>query len=391
MPKKKTEGTEAQSASAKKETEVKASESQKTEENSLEILNSMVQEISTSKWPETRVGTITEVRKGPNFDTLKERLFVISVGGGVVYMLEREALDEISKEKKTANIIGKEIKFKPLGVNNGAIFVSSRYCLDMYRKALEEGSVLKGTIYAIKPAYDRHDYEAVINCRGDTVYMRKRDYSIYKDIGYFPALIDTKVSFKVDSIDEEGKVWVSHKALQKNEYDAIIEELKNPEGVPAKITKIQDFGAYLEYKGVGLILRNKDFCLDYTPVSEVKKKGDSLIVRLLMITERTGKIHVEMVHKYVAPQTLTNHYEKNQILKGTVNGLSTFALFVRVAPGVDVMCPYPEIGKEPAKGEEVFVKITKIAEVEKNGIHRTQLRGYIVNQNAPATQQESES
>ena len=187
MPKKKetpAETTEISAENKEKESVATSTENQKTEENSLEILNSMVQELTTSKWPETRVGTIVEVRKGPNFDTLKERLFVISVGGGVVYMLEREALDEISQEKKTANIVGKEIRFKPLGVNNGAIFVSQRYCLDMYRRALEEGSVLKGTIYAIKPAYDRHDYEAVINCRGDTVYMRKRDYSIYKDIGY---------------------------------------------------------------------------------------------------------------------------------------------------------------------------------------------------------------
>jgi len=349
----------------------------RVEQDSAIVLKEIVRELKETKWSTTRIGIIKDVRKGPDYDKTKERLFVIGINTTYVYMPESEAPEWIHS-LSSAETLNKEIRFKPFAIMNGAVLVSSKAILNMYRNAMKEESRIRGKIVAVyDDRNDKQSYIAVFS-HGDLLYMARNDFSVFGTPHELSKLIGQSVTALVTEIGSDGVIHISQAILQARARDSVIEELQNhPEGITAKIKKIHQWGAYLTYNGVPLILRNSDFSTDYSTVASCRNSGDMLTVKLKSISE-TRRIFVEAVSKYTAPVSPLFEYQKNQIISGKVMSTPSFGVFVRAKPGIDILCEYPQFLREPVKGETVNVRITSIKENQNDdGTVTKRLRGKI--------------
>lgn len=351
-----------------------AAEREAVEKDDIKILNSMVEETRKNKYPRTYVGRIEAI----NRNSAGKLVITISVNSGIVYMDEQEAPDWVVTGK-AEELIGREIAFKPLLTRNKKIFVSYKFCADMYRIAMMNDEVFSGTYTTVYQNEDIEKAYILVSSHGDTLIMPLKEFSVFGVPRYLPLILKRRCDFKVIRVDDDGKVYVSAAKIEAERRDAVIKELEeHPEGIQAEISKVKGFGAYLTYKDVPLVLRNKDFSLDYTPVQDVKKAGDAMIVKLTELSEKR-RIFVEPVQKYKSPSEIRSEmFEKDQIVMGTVNGTTMSAVYIRITPGVDVMCPNPEGMRDLVKGDKVRVRLTSVRTDVKDGLPLTRIKGRVI-------------
>lgn len=344
------------------------------QKDNVKILNSMIDEAQKSQYPRTYIGTIESIGKTAD----GKRMIAISVNSGTVYMDEQEA-PEWAVSGKAEDLIGREIAFKPLSIRNGNIYVSNRFCSEMYKIAMKNDETFTGTYISVYPNEDIEKAYVLVHSHGDTLTMPLKEFSVFGIPRYLPLILKRRCEFKVIGVDESGKVYVSAAKIEAARRDAVIKELEeHPEGIQAVITKVKGFGAYLSYKDVPLVLRNKDYSLDYTPVQDIKKAGDAMIVKLTEISEKR-RIFVEPVEKYKSPSEIRSEmFARDQIVMGTVNGTTMSAVYVRITPGVDVMCPNPEGMRDLIKGDKVRVRLTSVRTDESKGLPLTRIKGRVI-------------
>lgn len=348
----------------------------KVERMSKELLHSLITEFQTSKWEPSHAGIVAEVRKGPDFNKNGERLYVIKYADGYVYMLGREADPAWAKEPE-GSLIGREVRFKVMSVETPVIYVSHMMCTDMYRLACQKGVTMTGTI--MSAYWDKDEPKKsffVVMAYGDTMTMPVKESTIYTTPTFLPLLVKDKVKFKVKEVTDKGEIIVSKAMVEAEQRDNVLQEVRNlPDGFMATITKVTDSSAYMTYKGVVMIMRNRDFSKDYTPINMVKHRGDSILVKVVEVS-RTKRIFVAPVTKYKAPvKDVLNAFQPGMIVKGVVTGVSSFGLFVRIAPGVDLLCSVPH-SFEPERGDTVEARILAVND-RHDAHHRFKMKGYI--------------
>lgn len=142
--------------------------------------------------------------------------------------------------------------------------------------------------------------------------------------------------------------------------------------IDADVIKVKDFGAYLQYKGTVLILRNKDFANDFTSVKEVVREGSKLKCKLVELS-KTKRIFVMAAQKYeVNSKVDLNMFRRDQVVLGSVVAVKPFGVFVRIAPGVDALCPIP-LNYDPKEGDQVKFRVLQVDE------NKRRVRGKIMN------------
>lgn len=343
------------------------------EAHSKELLNSLITEFQTAKWFPTHVGTIVAVRN----DADNNRYYVLQYADGYVYMPQSEMSAAVNAVDDVDSLIGTAVPFKTLSVDGEVIIVSNLFCTDMYRLAQQNNSTMSGTI--VSSYYDKEDSTQSyfqVRAYGDILTMMLPDFSIYSLPKFLPALHNVKVDFKVLKVADDGTVYISRAACEDEHRREILAEIKElPDGFLGNVVKVTDSAAYLVYRGVLMILRNRDFSTDYTPVNMVKKKGDKILVKF-QHESRRGRIFVEPVEKYTAPENpkIEQAFQRGQRVTGVVTGVSSFGLFVRIAPGLDMLCRIPE--QEPEKGDTVSAVV--IAVDPASSTHRMRIRGKVL-------------
>lgn len=184
--------------------------------------------------------------------------------------------------------------------------------------------------------------------------------------GYFKKTI----AFVVKDIDEKNKLVLgSRKKHLENKRDQLIETLENGELIEATVFKVEPFGCYLRCADVPLILRNKDFSTDYTPVMDVLQKGDVISCKLTEIS-KTKRIFVEPETKYTSEKTENVEFEVGQRVAGIITTVTAFGYFVRISSGLDVLCPID--GFELNKRSKVLIEIKQIRD---DGRYRGKILG----------------
>ena len=218
------------------------------------------------------------------------------------------------------------------------------------------------------------------------VMFRDRIGIIYQR-GSLTKFIGNKISFKVEDVQESEDgptiVYASLRAVLEARRDKTIEKLKKAkeEGktTKAKIARITNNTAYLTVSnGTLMILRQKDFSKDWTPIRALHKPGDTLEVVLSHISEKTKRIFVKMPELYCAEkmsyEEFAEKYPEGTSLIATVLDVQPNCCFVRVAPGVDMLCPVPD-SFVPENGMSVTARINQV-KLRDDGTFR--VRGRVV-------------
>lgn len=243
-----------------------------------------------------------------------------------------------------------------------------------FQDYMEKGTILKGRVKLVQHD-EKYDTDILLlDLNGVKAIIKREDFDVKDNKQSLVPVVGANVKFVIKEIEEDGTLICSRKIVKEFERDLLIEKLEDGEEFEAKIVHIQKFGAYLKIKGTTVTLRNMDFSIDHTTVSDLHKVGDVIKVRLHRVTS-TKKILVEAVEKYCNPTSIDfSTFSPQQVVYGRIRTIKTWGCYVCIAPNLDALAPVPDDPNyEIEEGMSVLLKITKVDEELKR------VRGKILN------------
>jgi small subunit ribosomal protein S1 len=189
--------------------------------------------------------------------------------------------------------------------------------------------------------------------------------------------IGARYPFRIMEIKEKGKnVVVSRRVLLEEEQEKksieTLERLKPDLECEGKVTKLTDFGAFVDIGGVeGMVHISEISHVRINRPSEILKPGELVKVKVMKIeSDKQGQLKVSLSIKALEPDSWEKGlgFEEGEIIRGKISRLTDFGAFIEVAPGVDGLVHISEISYErishPSKllheGDQVDVLVMGI-------------------------------
>jgi small subunit ribosomal protein S1 len=167
--------------------------------------------------------------------------------------------------------------------------------------------------------------------------------------------VGARYPFRIMEIKEKGKnVIVSRRALleeeQEKRFKETLERLKPDLVCEGKVTKLADFGAFVDIGGVeGMVHISEISHARIKHPSEILKMGQQVTVKVMKVeSDKEGRPKISLSVKALEPDSWEKGlgFEEGQIVHGKVSRLTDFGAFVEVAPGVDGLVHISEISYE---------------------------------------------
>ncbi len=169
------------------------------------------------------------------------------------------------------------------------------------------------------------------------------------------AHLGARYPFRIMEIKERGKnVIVSRRVLLEEEQEKLsketLEKLEPNLVCEGKVTKLADFGAFVDLGGVeGMVHISEISHGRIHHPSEVLQVGQQVRVKVMKVEpEKEGKPKISLSIKALEPDSWEKGlgFEEGEILRGKVSRITDFGVFVEVAPGVDGLVHVSEISYE---------------------------------------------
>jgi small subunit ribosomal protein S1 len=190
-------------------------------------------------------------------------------------------------------------------------------------------------------------------------------------------LSNRKITVKVVEVDEKTNRLIFSQRMLAEEANltrqkALFSVIPVGESVDATVTGTVPFGAFAKFKVEkdgqsvdveGLIHISEIAWEKVDDPSEYLKTGDVVKVKIVGVDEKTGKLTLSLKQLLPDPwESVTDMFEKDTQVKGTVSRVSPYGIFVTLSPGVDGLIHVSKIppGEEPKAGDEVTVTIEDI-------------------------------
>jgi small subunit ribosomal protein S1 len=167
--------------------------------------------------------------------------------------------------------------------------------------------------------------------------------------------VGARYSFRIMEIREKGKnIIVSRRGLLEEEREKKSKEtlagLKPGLECEGKVTKLTDFGAFVDIGGVeGMVHISEISHGRINHPSEILKPGQQVKVKVAKFeTDKEGRPKISLSIKALEPDAWEKglDFEEGEIIHGKVTRLTDFGAFVEVAPGVDGLVHISEISYE---------------------------------------------
>ncbi len=194
----------------------------------------------------------------------------------------------------------------------------------------------------------------------------------------FDGLVGQSIEAKILEADaKRNKLILSQRqaiAEQREQVvDDIISNLELDSVVKGEVVRIADFGAFIDINGVdGLLPISEISWQRIKHPSDIISLGQHLEVKILKIDTELKRISLSLKRMGDNPwEEIENKFEEGQIIRGTVNKVTSFGAFINIFPGVEALLPSAEM--EPANanpftiynvGDEVEVLIKKFTPQE---------------------------
>jgi small subunit ribosomal protein S1 len=187
--------------------------------------------------------------------------------------------------------------------------------------------------------------------------------------------------FRVEKVAEGGRnVVVSRSALLEEERAAkrkeTLESLQEGKVVQGQVTRVVDFGAFIDIGGVEGLCHVSELAHGYfDKPSEVVSPGDSVEVKILNIEEKKGDLRIGLSIKETQGdpwEEVNKKFAVGQQVEGEVVRLAPFGAFVEIAPGIDGLVHVSEMSwKEHVRhprdvvspGDKITVQIQDIDQI----------------------------
>ena len=194
----------------------------------------------------------------------------------------------------------------------------------------------------------------------------------------FDGLIDQKIEVKVLEADpKKNKLILSQRQAVAEQRDQVVDNvlasLEEDQIVSGNVVRITDFGAFVDINGIdGLLPISEISWQRIKHPSDVLTLGDTIEVKIIKIDHELKRISLSLKRMGENPwQQIEGQFEEGQIVKGTVNKVTTFGAFINIFPGVEALLPVSEMSEENVNpfnmfkvGSEVDVLIKKFTPKE---------------------------
>ncbi len=293
---------------------------------------------------ETVAGTVTAVVKGG---------LSVDVGVRAFMPASRTGTRDAAQMEK---LVGEEIRCRitKLDVTEEDVVVDRRIVLEEEERAtkarvyqeLKEGSTVKGTVRSIT------DYGAFIDIGGVDGLLHIADMSWSRVQKASDVLsVGQQVEVQVLKFDpEKRRISLGLKQLQAHPWEGVSEKYKVGERVRGTVSRVQDFGAFVELEpGVeGLIhVSEMSWSAKKVRASSVVKPGESVEVVILGVSPDEKRISLGLKQALGDPWLeITKKFPAGSVVEGQITSLMKFGAFVQIAEGVEGMIHISDITDE---------------------------------------------
>ncbi len=289
-------------------------------------------------------GTVTAVVKGGLSVDVGVRAFMPASRSG--------ARDAAEMEK----LVGQEIQCRiiKLDVADEDVVVDRRSVLEEEERAakdrryseVKEGETIAGTVRSLT------DYGAFVDIGGVDALLHVADISwgrINKPADVLTA--GQQIEARVLKVDPAKKrISLGMKQLQPHPWDLAGEKYKTGERVKGTVTRVADFGAFVELeKGVeGLVhLSEMSWSKKVRKPSDVVKPGEQVEVVILGVNPADRRISLGLKQALGDPWAdVAQRFPVGSVVEGTVTSLQKFGAFAQLAEGVEGMIHVGDISAE---------------------------------------------
>jgi small subunit ribosomal protein S1 len=292
----------------------------------------------------TIVGTVTGVVKGGLSVDVGVRAFMPASRSGTHDASEMEKLVE---QEIRCRIIKLDVEEEDVVVDRRAIAEDEeRAGKERRYSELKEGDTVQGEIRSLT------DYGAFVDIGGADALLHVGEISWHRvnkpsDVLSAGQQIEARI-IKIDS--EKRRIAISIKQLQPHPWDAVAGKYKPGERVRGTITRLADFGAFVEIEpGVeGLIhISEMSWAKRVRTASDVVKPGETVEAVILGVNEAERRISLGLKQALGDPWAVVpEKFAPGTVIEGPVTNLTKFGAFVQLTEGVEGMIHVSEISAE---------------------------------------------
>ncbi len=292
----------------------------------------------------TIVGTVTAAVKGGLSVDVGVRAFMPASRSGA-----REAAD-------LEKLVGQEIRCRitKLDVADEDVVVDRRVVAEEEQNAnrerryseIKEGDTISGIVRSLA------DYGAFVDIGDVDGLLHVSDISWSRVSKPSDVLsVGQSVEAKVLKIDhEKRRISLGLKQLQPHPWDAAAEKYKTGERVRGIVTRLMDFGAFVELEpGIeGLIhISEMSWVRKVKRPSDAVKPGETVEAVILGVNPAERRISLGLKQALGDPWAdATQKFPLGSVIEGPVVSLTKFGAFVQLAEGIEGMVHVSEISAE---------------------------------------------
>jgi small subunit ribosomal protein S1 len=292
----------------------------------------------------TIMGTVTGVVKGGLTVDVGVRAFMPASRSGVRDAAEMEKL------------IGQEIRCRitKLDATEEDVVVDRRVISEEEERAgkerryseVKEGETVHGTVRSLT------DYGAFVDIGGVDGLLHVSDISWNRlnkpsDVLSVGQEVEARV-LKIDS--DKRRISLGLKQLQAHPWDAVAGKYQTGERVRGVVTRLMEFGAFVELEpGVeGLIhISEMSWGKKVKKASDVVKPGETVEAVILGVNASERRISLGLKQALGDPwRDVERNLAIGAVVEGPVSSITKFGAFVQVAEGIEGMIHVSEISAE---------------------------------------------
>jgi len=292
----------------------------------------------------TILGTVTGVVKGGVSVDVGVRAFMPASRSGVQ---DAADLEKLVEQEIRCRIIKLDVADEDIVVDRRVVLEEEERTAKRQRYSeLKEGDTVTGTVRSLT------DYGAFVDIGGMDALLHVSDISWARVNSPADVLsVGQEVEAKILKLDTaKQKVSLGLKQLQPHPWDAVPGKYKIGERVRGTVSRLADFGAFVELEpGVeGLI-----HISEMSWVKKVRTPGDLVkvgeIVEAIILGINPGEKRISLGLKQALGDPWADAQRKfplDSIVEGPVVSLQKFGAFVQVAEGIEGMVHVSDISAE---------------------------------------------
>jgi small subunit ribosomal protein S1 len=292
----------------------------------------------------TIVGRVTGVVKGGLSVDVGVRAFLPASRSGARDAAEMEKLVE---QEIRCRITKLDVADEDVVVDRRAVAEEEERAVKERRYSeVKEGSTVRGTVRSLT------DFGAFVDIGEVDALLHVSDISRSRvskpaDVLSVGQEIEVKV-LKIDS--EKRRISVGMKQLEPDPWDSVAAKYKPGERAGGTVTRILDFGAFVELEpGLeGLIhISELSWAKKVRTPSDVVKPGETVEAVILGVSPGERRISLGLKQALGDPWTeVTQKFAVGSAVEGPVTSLTNFGAFVQLSEGVEGMIHISDMSAE---------------------------------------------